>query len=171
MPLTTAKGSPPGDAVPPPPQRATTAHKSARCGAGAGSPRPHQRHPGHTAGGTPAACLRGWAAGERLTPDPPRNGRRPPPSGTALHHPRGTHRPTEHASQGDIAGPPHLHTRTHSKCVADPDSPPRRRAAGDGERLNPDAPRSGERHPPRGRPPATPTARNNGSQERTLRDP
>ena len=32
---------PPGDALPPPPQRATPARKGARCGASAGSPRPH----------------------------------------------------------------------------------------------------------------------------------
>ena len=31
----------PGDVLPPPPQRATPARKGARCGAGAGSPRPH----------------------------------------------------------------------------------------------------------------------------------
>ena len=35
------EGTPPGDALPPPPQRATPARKGARCGAGAGSPRPH----------------------------------------------------------------------------------------------------------------------------------
>ena len=39
---------PPGDALPPPPQRAAPARKGARCGAGAGSPRPHRTHPGHT---------------------------------------------------------------------------------------------------------------------------
>ena len=45
---------PPGNALPPPPQRATPARKLARCGAGAGSPRPHRPHPGHTGRGTPA---------------------------------------------------------------------------------------------------------------------
>ena len=41
---------------------------------------------------------------------------------------------------------------------------------GEGQRLNSDVPHNGERHSPRGRPPATPTAPNDGSQERTLRD-
>ena len=46
---------PPGDALPPAPQRATPARKGARCGAGAGSPRPHRPHPAHTGRGTLAA--------------------------------------------------------------------------------------------------------------------
>ena len=44
----------------------------------------------------------------------------PPPQGQP---------PTRHASQMDSAGPPHPHTRAHSTLVADPDSPPRGRAA------------------------------------------
>ena len=44
-------------------------------------------------------------------------------------------------------------------------------SGGEGEGLNSDALHNGERHtPPRGRPTAAPTARNNGSQERTLWD-
>ena len=39
-PHTMVGGTPPGDVLPPPPQRATPACKGARCGAGAGSPRP-----------------------------------------------------------------------------------------------------------------------------------
>ena len=60
---------PPGDALPPPPQRATPARKGARCGAGAGSPRPHRPHWGHTGPGTPAARSRGRAAGGGTAPD------------------------------------------------------------------------------------------------------
>ena len=52
-PLTTVKGSPPGDALRPPPQRATPARKGARFGAAAGFPHPHQPRPGHTGRGTP----------------------------------------------------------------------------------------------------------------------
>ena len=83
------KAPPPGDALPPPPQRATPARKGARCGAGAGSPRPHPPHSGHTGRGTLAARSRGRAAGGGTAPDtgrpsqrwqaaPPRG--RPPPS-------------------------------------------------------------------------------------------
>ena len=40
-PLTVVEGTPPRDALPPPPQRATPARKGSCCGAGAGSPRAH----------------------------------------------------------------------------------------------------------------------------------
>ena len=123
-----------GYALPPPPQRATPSRKGARCGASAGSPRPHRPHPGHTGRGTPAARPRGRAAGGGTAPDtrrpsqrwqatPPRDGPQPPPRYAA---------PTGHASQGDCAGPPDPHTRAHSMWVADPDSPPGGRAAGVG---------------------------------------
>ena len=93
---------PPGDALPPPPQRTTPARKGARRGTGAGSTRPHRPRPGHSGPGTLAARYEGQA---RL---------------------------------------------------------------GEGQRLTPGAPHNGGRHPPRGRPSATPTASNAGAQGRTL---
>ena len=128
------EGTPPGDALPQPPQRATPARKGARCGAGAGSPRPHRPHPGHTGRGTPAARPRGRAAGGGTAPDtrrpsqrwqatPPGDGPPPPPRHAA---------PTGHAGKGDSVGPPHRHTRAHSTWVADPNGPPSRRAVGGG---------------------------------------
>ena len=101
-PPTTVEGTPPGDALPPPPQRATPARKGARCGAGAGSPRPHRPHPGHTGRGTMAARSRGPAAGGGTAPDtrrpsqrwqatPPGDGPPPPPRQAA---------PTRHPPQG-----------------------------------------------------------------------
>ena len=117
---------PPGDALPPTPQRATPARKGARCGAGAGSPRPYRPHPGHTGRGTLAAHSRGRAAGGGTAPDTtghsqrwqatPRGDGPPPPPRHAA--------PTGHAGQGDSVGPPHQHTRAHSTWVADPNSPP-----------------------------------------------
>ena len=126
------EGTPPGDALPPPLQRATPARRGARCGAAAGSPGPHRPHPGHTGRGAPAARSRGWAAGVGTAPDtrrpsqrwqatPPGDGPPPPPRHAA---------PTGHAGQGDSAGPPHPHTRAHSTWVADPNSPPSWRAVG-----------------------------------------
>ena len=108
------------------PQRATPARKGTRCGAGAGSPRPHRLHPGHTGRRTPAARPRGRAAGGGTAPDtrrpseqwqaiPPRDGPPPPPRHTA---------PTGHAGQGDSFGPPHPHACAHSMWRADPNSPP-----------------------------------------------
>ena len=128
------EGTPPGDALPPPPQRATPARKGARCGAGAGCPRPHRPHPGHTGRGTLAARSRGRAAGGGTAPDtkrpsqrwqatPPGDGPPPPPRHAA---------PTGHAGRGDSVGPPHPHTRAHSTWVADPNSPPSGRAVGGG---------------------------------------
>ena len=82
-PLTMMEGTPPGDALPPPPQRATPARKDARCGAGAGSPRPYRPHPGHRVAEpwlpTPEDGRPG--EGQRLTPGTPHNGGRHPPGG------------------------------------------------------------------------------------------
>ena len=177
--------------------------------------------------------------GQRLTPDAPHNGGRPPPPGDSPRPPPRHAAPTGRAGQGDIVGPPHPHTRAHSRWVADPNSPPSERAVGggtapdfrrpsqwwkapppgtpfghlyseqrrparvhavepvlgphartdrtqdtrvaepwlpapedrrpgEGQRLTPDAPHNGGRHPPRRRPSATPTASNAGPQGRTL---
>ena len=128
------EGTPPRDALPPPPQRATPARKGARCEAGAGCPRPHRPHSGHTGRGTLAARSRGRAAGGGTAPDtrlpsqrwqaiPPGDHPPPPPRHAA---------PTEHAGQGDRVGPPHPHTRAHSTLVAGPNSPPSGGAVGGG---------------------------------------
>ena len=117
---------PPGDGPPPPPQRAMPARRGARCGTGAGSPRPHQPHPGQTGRGTLAARSRGRATGRGTAPDtgrpsqrwqanPPGHGPPPPPRHAA---------PTGHAGQGDSVGPPQPHTRAHSTWVAEPNSRP-----------------------------------------------
>ena len=149
---------PPGNALPPPPQRATPARKGARCGASAGPPRPHRPHPGHTGRGMPAARPRGWAAGGGTAPDarrpsqrcqatPSGDGPPPPPRHAAL---------TGHAGQGDSVGPPHPHTRAQSTSVADPNSPPSGRAPRGGgapdlrrpsQRWKAPPPRTPFRHP------------------------
>ena len=148
------EGSPPGDALPPPPQRATPARKGARCGTGAGSPRPHRPHPEHTGRGTLAARPRGRAVGGGTAPDtrrpsqqwqaiPPRG--RPPITSPPRHA-----APTGHAGQGDSVGPPHPHTRARSTWVADPNSPPSGRAVGGGGA--PDLRRPSQQQPGRGEP-------------------
>ena len=159
------EGTPPGDALPPPPQRATPARKGARCGAGAGPPRPHRPHPGHTGRGTLAACSRGRAAGGGRAPDtrrpsqrwqatPPGDGPPPPPRRAAQ---------TGHAGQGDSVGP-HTHTPAPTaRGWRTPTARPVGGQSGEGQRLTPDAPHNGGRHPPRGRPSATPTASKAGT--------
>ena len=42
--------------------------------------------------------------GQRLTPDAPHNGGRPPPRGTAPHHPRGTQPPQGMQAKGTVLG-------------------------------------------------------------------
>ena len=158
---------PPGDALPPPPQRATPARKGTRCGAGAQSPRPHRPHPGHTGRGTPAARPRGRAAGGGTAPDTrcpsqrwqttsPGDGPPPPPRHAA---------PTGHAGQGDSVGPPHPHTRAQGTWVADPNSPPSGRAVGGGGA--PDLRRPSERW--KAPPPGTPFCHPHSEQRRPAR--
>ena len=158
---------PPGDAIPPPPQRATPARKGARCGAGVGSPRPHQPHPEHTGRRTLAARSRGRAAGGGTAPDtrrpsqrweaiPPGGGPPPPPRHAAL---------TGHAGQADSVGHPHPQTRANSTWVADPNSPPSGRAFRGGTAPDP-------RHPSqwwRATPPGTPFRHPHSEQRQPAR--
>ena len=164
------EGSPPADALRPPPQRATPARKGARCGAGAESPRPHRPHPGHTGRCTPAARPRGRAAGGGTAPDtrrpsqrwqatPPGDGPPPPPRHAA---------PTVHAGQGDSVGPPHPHAGAHSMWVAGPNSPPSGRAVRGGGAPDHRRPSQRWKASPQECPSATPTASNAGPQGRTL---
>ena len=237
------KAAPPGDALPPPPQRATPARKGARCGAGAGSTRPHRPRPGHAGRGTLAARSGGRAAGggtapdtrrpsqrwkapppgtpfrhphseqrrparahavgpvlgpharidrtrdtwvaepwlhapederpgegQRLTPGAPHNGGRQPPPGTPFRHPHSEQRqPARAHAVGPVLGPHARIDRARDTRVAEPWlHAPEDERPGEGQRLTPGAPHNGGRHPPRGRPSATPTASNAGPQGRTL---
>ena len=169
-PPTTVEGTPPGTPLPPPPQRATPARKGARCEAGAGSPRPHPPHPGHTGRGTLAARSRGWAAGGGTAPDT----RRPSQRWQATPPGDGPPPPSRHAApqgmqaKGTVLGP---HTHTPAPRAHGWRTPTARQVggqSGEGQRLTSDAPHNGGRHPPRGRPSATPTASNASPQGRTL---
>ena len=142
----------PGNALPPPPQRATPACKGARCGAGAGSARPHRPHPGHTGRGTPATRPRGRTAGGGTAPDTRRPSQQwqTTPPGDAPPHPHGTQPPQGVQAKGTVLGS-HTHTpaptarggRTHTARPVGGQS-------GEGERLTSDAPRNGGRHPEAG---------------------
>ena len=166
------EGTSPGDALPPPPQRATPARKGARCGAAAGSTRPHQPHPGHTGRGTLAARSGGRAAGGRTAPDTKRPSQRwkAPPPGTPFRHPHSEQRrPARAHAVGTVLGPHARIDRTWDTRAAEPWlHAPEDERPGEGQRLTPSAPHNGGRHPPRGRPSATPTASNAGPQGRTL---
>ena len=165
------KAPPPGDALPPSRQRATPARKGARCGARAGSPRPHRPHPGHMVAEPwlPAPKDGRPGEGQRLTPDAPHNGGRPPPPGTAPHHhPRGRQPSQGMQAKGTVLGP---HNHTPAPTARGRRTPTARPVGGqsaEGQRLTSDVPHNGGWHPPRGRPSATPTASNAGPQGRTL---
>ena len=93
------------------------------------------------------------AEGQRLTPDARSNGGRPPPSGAAPHHPRGTQLPQGMQAEGTVLGP---HTRTSAPTACGwrtPTARPEGGRPGEGQLLTPDAARNGGGPPPRGRPP------------------
>ena len=146
------KAPSPGDALPPPPRRATPARKGARCGAGAGSPHPHRPHPGHTGRGTLAACSRGRAAGEGTAPDTRRPSQwwKAPPPGSPFRHPHSEQRrPARAHAVGPVLGPHASTDRTRDTRVAKPWLPaPEDGRPGEGQRVTPDAPHNGGRPPP-----------------------
>ena len=150
------EGTPPGDALLPPPQRATPARKGARCGAGAGSTRPHRPHPGHTGRGTLAARSGGRAAGGGTAPDTGRPSKRwkAPPPGTPFRHPHSEQRrPARADAVGPVLGPHTRIDRTRDTRVAEPWlHAPEDERRGEGQRLTPGAPHNGGRHPPPGTP-------------------
>ena len=146
------EGTPPGNALPPAPQRATPARKGARCGAGAGSPRPHRPYPGHTGRGTLAARSRGRAAGGGTAPDTRRPSQlwQASPPGTAPHHPCGMQPPQGMQGEETVLG---SHTHTPAPTAPGwrtPTARPVGGQSGEGQRLISDAPHNGGRHPPPG---------------------
>ena len=148
------EGTPPGDALPPPPQRATPARRGARCGARAGSPSPHRPHPGHTGRGTLAARSRGRGAGGGTAPDTrrPTQWWKAPPPGTPFRHPHSEQRrPGKAHAVGPVLGPHARTDRTRDTRVAEPRLPtPEDGRPGEGQRLTPDAPHNGGRPAPPG---------------------
>ena len=154
------ESTPPGDALPPPPQRATPARKGACCGAGAGSPRPHRPHPRHTGRGTrlPAPEDGRPGEGQRLTPDAPHNWGRHPPPGTPFRSPHSEQRRHSGAhTVGPVLGPHARTDRTRDTRVAEPWlAAPEDVRPGEGQRLTPDAPHNGGRPSPPGDGPPTP---------------
>ena len=107
---------------------------------------------------------------QRLTPGAPHNCGRHPPPGTPFRHPHSEQRrPARAHAGGPVLGPHARIDRTRDTRDAEPWLPaPEDGQPGEGQRLTPGAPHNGGRHPPRGRPSATPTASNAGPQGRTL---
>ena len=144
-PHTQARGAPPGH-----PHAGSTARKSARCGVGDGSPRPHPPHP-QPVGSRPRPHARTderSGVGEHPSPDAPHPGKRRPPG--ALVPPPQRAKPARKSARcgvGDGSPCPHP---PHPQPVG---SGPRSHARTDersglGERPSPDAPHPGKRRPP-----------------------
>ena len=93
-----------------------------------------------------------------------------PPPGAPLRHPHSEQRrPARAHAVGPVLGPHARTDRARDTRVAEPWlHAPEDERPGEGQRLTPGAPHNGGRHPPRGRPSATPTASNAGPQGRTL---
>ena len=89
---------------------------------------------------------------------------------TPFRHPHSEQRrPARAHAVGPVLGPHARIDRTRDTRVAEPWlHAPEDERPGKGQRLTPGAPHNGGRHPPRGRPSATPTASNAGPQGRTL---
>ena len=113
--------------------------------------------------------------GQRLTPDAPHNGGRPPPPGTAPHHLRGTQPPQGMQANGTVLGP-HIHTPAPTAPAwRTPTARPHRATpsifvpvggqSGEGQRLTSDAPYNRGRHPP----PGTPLRHPHSEQRRPAR--
>ena len=94
-----------------------------------------------------------------------------PPLGTAPHYPRGTQPPQGMQAKGTVLGPQTHTPEPTARGWRTPTACPVGGHSGEGQRLTSDAPHNGGRHPPRGRPSATPTASNAGPQGRTLWGP
>ena len=107
--------------------------------------------------------------GQHLIPGAPHNGGRPPPPGTAPHHPRGTQPPQGMQAKGTVLGP-RTHTPAPTACGwRTQTARPVGGQSGEGRRLTSAAPHTlVEGTPPGDALPPTPTASNAGPQGRTL---
>ena len=149
----------------------------------------HAPHGQHNASDTRFVACPGKAEGRNEAERPPAlpappgrtnggYGARPPPPPppqpapwhtNATDPPRGAQPPQGVQAEGTEKGP---HTRTPAPTTRGsrtPTASPVGGQSGEGERLTPDAPRNSRRHPPRGRPTATPTTPSQvgGNRDRT----
>ena len=165
-------GRPPPPGTPPQPlprHAAPTGHASQ--GDSVGPPHPHG-HAHSTWVADPNSPPSGRAVGGGTAPDLRRPSQwwKAAPPGTPFRHPHSEQRRLARAhAVGPVLGPHGRTDRTRDTRVAEPWLPaPKDGRPGEGQRLTPDAPHNGGRHPPRGRPSATPTASNAGPQGRRL---
>ena len=121
------RGPPPGTLMPPP-HRAKPARKSARCGVGDGSPRPHPPRPQPVGSGPrPHVQKDEWSGvGERPTPDAPHQGKRRPPRAPSCRPHSAQSQLARARAVGSVTGPNARTPRTHSQWVVGPGRTPER---------------------------------------------
>ena len=164
------QANPPGDGPPPPPRHAApTGH----AGQGDSVGPPHTHTGAHSTWvADPNSPPSGRTVGGGTAPDPRRPSQwwKAPPPGTPFRHPRSERRePAKAHAVGPVLGPHARTDRTRDTRDAEPWLPaPEDGRPGEGQRLTPGAPHNSGKHPPRGRPSATPTASNASPQGRTL---
>ena len=132
----------------------------------------HAPHGQYDASDTRFVACPGKAEGRNEAEQPPALQARPwpPPWHTnATDPPRGEQPPQGVQAEGTEKGP---HSRTPAPTTRGSRTPTARPVggqSGEGGRLTPEAPRNSRRHPPRGRPTATPTTRSQvgGNQDQT----
>ena len=160
-PLATVAGHPPRNGPPPPPRHAAPTGHACQ-GESVGPPHPHTRARSTWVAG-PDSPPSGRAVGGGTVPDLSRPSQwwKAPPPGTPFCRPHSEQRrPARAHAVRPVLGPHARTDRTRDTRVAEPWPPaPEDRRLGEGQRLTPDAPHSGGRPNPRGRPPATPAAR------------
>ena len=170
-PHTQARGTPPGTLMPPP-QRAKPPLKSARCGVGDGSPRPHppRRQPVGSGPRPHARTEERSAAGERPTPDAPHSGKRRPPWAPSCHPHSAQSQLARARAVGLVTGPHARTPGTHSRWVVGPGRTPERTRGPGWESGRPRTLHTQARGANPGHPHAAPKARKASSQERALWD-
>ena len=162
---------PPPGALVPPSQRAKPACRSARCGVGDGSPRPHLPHPQPVGSGPQPHARKDElsAMGERLTPDAPHQGKRRPLRAPSCRPDSAQSQLARPRAVGLVAGPQPRTPPTHSQWVVGPSRRPEPTRGRGWESARARTPGTQARGAPQGHPRAAPTVRKASSQERALR--
>ena len=156
---------PPRGALVPPPQGAKPAHKSARCGVGNRSPRPHPPHPQPVGSAPrPHAPKDGRSGlGERPTPDAPHPGKRRPPLAPSCRPHSAQSQLARARAVGLVTGPHAHNPRTHSQWVVG--HTPQRTGGRGWESAAPRTPHTQAR----GAPPQAPSGRPRSAQSQLAR--
>ena len=150
--------APPPCALMPRPQRVKPARKSARCGVGDESPRPHPPHPQPVGNGPRPHARKDERSGmgEGPSPNAPDLGKRRPPRAPSCRHHSAQSQLARARAVGLVTGPHTRTPRTHSQWVVGPGCTPEQTRGRGQESARPRTPHTQARGAPPGRPHAGP---------------